>query len=140
MWEGEGGIVELSENESWRMLRANSLARLALSAAGEIDIFPVNYFADGETVLLRTAPGTKLLELTVNSRVAVEIDGFSDEEAWSVVLKGTARRLERQAEIDEADEAPLVPWIPTLKYVYVRITPTTVTGRRFERAEEPERY
>lgn len=140
MWEGEGSVVELSENENWRLLRQNSLGRLALSAAGAIDIFPVNYYADGETLLLRTAPGTKLLELTVNSRIAIEIDGFTDEEAWSVVVKGTARRLELRAEIDEADEAPLVPWIPTLKYIYVRITPATISGRRFERAPEPERY
>jgi len=140
MWEGEGSVVELGEDEKWHLLRQNSLARLALSAAGEIDIFPVNYYSDGETLLLRTAPGTKLLELTVNSRVAVEIDGFTDEDAWSVVVKGTAHRLERQAEIDEADTAPLVPWIPTLKYIFVRITPTTITGRRFERAAEPERY
>ncbi len=140
MWEGEGSVVELGEDENWQLLRQSSLGRLALSASGEIDIFPVNYYADGETLLLRTAPGTKLLELTVNSRVAVEIDGFTDEEAWSVVVKGIAHRLERQAEIDEADEAPLVPWIPTLKYIYVRITPTTISGRRFERAPEPERY
>jgi len=81
MWEGEGSVVELGEDEKWRLLRQNSLARLALSAVGEIDIFPVNYYADGETLLLRTAPGTKLLELTVNSRVAVEIDGFTVEDA-----------------------------------------------------------
>lgn len=116
MWEGEGSVVELGEDENWQLLRQSSLGRLAPSASGEVDIFPVNYYADGEILLLRTAPGTTLLELTVNSRVAVEIDGFTDEEAWSVVVKGIARRLERQAEIDEADEAPLVPWIPTLKY------------------------
>ena len=116
MWEGEGSVVELGEDENWQLLRQSSLGRLALSAPGQIDIFPVNYYADGETLLLRTAPGTKLLELTVNSRVAFEIDGSTDEEAWSVVVKGIARRLERQAEIDEADAAPLVPWIPTLKY------------------------
>ena len=28
----------------------------------------------------------------------------------------------------------------TLKYVYVRIMPTEVTGRRFLRAPEPERH
>lgn len=140
MWQGEGPVLQLSEEECWALLEQNSLARLALTAGGEIDIFPVNYYADGETLLLRTAPGTKLVELTVNSRVAVEVDGYTDEEAWSVVLKGTARRLELQSEIDYADEQPLVPWIPTLKYVYVRITPTLITGRRFERLPEPERY
>jgi hypothetical protein len=33
-----------------------------------------------------------------------------------------------------------VPWIPTLKYTYVRITPTSVSGRRFRRGPEPARY
>lgn len=140
MWDGESPVVDLSESEAWDRLRENTLARLAVSAAGEVDIFPINYYADGSTILFRTAPGTKLLELTVNSRIALEIDGYTDDEAWSVVLKGTAERIERQSEIDEADLAPLTPWIPTLKYNYVRITPTKITGRRFERAPEPERY
>lgn len=140
MWEGESPVVELTEAEAWDRLRENSLARLAVSAVGEVDIFPLNYYSDGATILFRTAPGTKLLELTVNSRVALEIDGYTDDEAWSVVVKGSAARIERQSEIDEADLAPLTPWIPTLKYTYVRITPTKITGRRFERAPEPDRY
>ena len=40
----------------------------------------------------------------------------------------------------EADALPLKPWIPTLKYNYVRIVPTSLSGRSFQRGEEPDRY
>jgi nitroimidazol reductase NimA-like FMN-containing flavoprotein (pyridoxamine 5'-phosphate oxidase superfamily) len=139
MVHNEGPVEELSEAKSWQLLRDNSLGRLAVSAAGELDIFPINYYADGSTILLRTAPGTKLVEMTIHGYVAFEIDGYSDTEAWSVVVKGSARWLDSRAEIDEADAQPLTSWIPTLKYVYVRITPTHVSGRRFVRGVEPER-
>jgi uncharacterized protein len=54
------------------------------------------------------------------------------------VAKGTARALDRQSEVDQAETLPLNSWIPTLKSVYVRITPQSFTGRRFERGPEPE--
>lgn len=139
MWEGEGLITDLTEDDCWALLRDNELGRIAMHAADQVDIFPINYLADDRSILVRTAPGTKLLEIAVNSAVAFEIDGFSDTDAWSVVVKGTARRLETQSEIDAADALPLVPWIPTLKYDYVRIVPTEVHGRQFARGPEPER-
>lgn len=132
-------IAILSEDECWSFLRAGSFGRLAISAAGEIDIFPINFVVDGETLVFRTAPGTKLLELTIAHKVAFEIDGFDAAHAWSVVLKGTAARIEQQAEIDAADKLPLTPWIPTLKYTFVRISATDLSGRRFERGPEPDR-
>ena len=45
-----------------------------------------------------------------------------------------------RAAIQEADELPLKPWLPTLKYNYVEITPEEISGRRFQLGEEPERY
>jgi nitroimidazol reductase NimA-like FMN-containing flavoprotein (pyridoxamine 5'-phosphate oxidase superfamily) len=140
MLQGDDPIAVLSEAECWSLLGEHSLGRLAVSAAKEIDIFPVNYYADGSTILLRTAPGTKLLEMTIRNDVAFEIDDFTDTDALSVVIKGTARELESQADIDVADQLPLTPWIPTLKYVYVEISPNSISGRRFDRGPEPERY
>ena len=58
----------------------------------------------------------------------------------SVVVKGRASRLERQSEIDAADALPLRPWIPTLKYRWVKISPAAISGRWFERTPEPDRY
>jgi uncharacterized protein len=140
MAEDEGHVEDLNDQECWDLLGSSSLGRLALCVAGEVDIYPVNYYADGTSILFRTAPGTKLLGLTIHDSVAFETDGYTEQEAWSVVAHGHARELESQSEIQAADEAPLRPWIPTLKYRYVRIEPNRVTGRRFELAPEPERY
>jgi nitroimidazol reductase NimA-like FMN-containing flavoprotein (pyridoxamine 5'-phosphate oxidase superfamily) len=133
-------IEFLTEEDCWQLLRSSSLGRLAVSAGGEPDIYPVNFVASDGRLLFRTAEGTKLLELTVNNHVAFETDGVGRDEAWSVVVKGTASALEKRSEIDAADQLPLRPLIPTLKYVYVEITPTQVTGRRFPLGPEPERY
>jgi len=133
-------VTQLNQDECWRLLTTNNFGRLALRAADEIDIFPINYFADGTTLLFRTAPGTKLLELVVHDNVAFEIDGFTNNTAWSVVVKGVARQLESGEEIEEAEASPLTPWVPTLKYRFVRITPTTITGRAFTPGPEPERF
>jgi nitroimidazol reductase NimA-like FMN-containing flavoprotein (pyridoxamine 5'-phosphate oxidase superfamily) len=100
----------------------------------------VNYVIDGPRLLFRTAPGSKLAELSVNPHVAFEVDEYDGRYAASVVVKGVATRLELLREIDAADALPLTPWIPTLKYRWVRITPVSITGRRFERAPEPDRY
>jgi uncharacterized protein len=138
--EDEGPVEELDEQQCWELMGGATLGRLALCVAGEVDIYPVNYYADGTSILFRTAPGTKLLELTVHDAVAFETDGYTEREAWSVVAHGRAGELESQSDIRTADEAPLRPWIPTLKYRYVRIIPERMTGRRFPLAPEPERY
>jgi uncharacterized protein len=133
-------VRALGEAECWQLLREATVGRLALAPAGKVDVFPINFVIAGGALYFRTAPGDKLLELSVNPEVAVEIDGWDEESAYSVVLKGVAERLETQTEIDEADRLPLTPWVPTLKYRWVRVNPTGVSGRSFRRGAEPERY
>lgn len=133
-------VTALNEEDCWNLLSRGALGRLAVAVNGEPEIFPVNYVVDGPRVLCRTAPGSKLAELTVNPRVAFEVDEYDDTFAASVVLKGHATRLELQSEIDEADGLGLAPWIPTLKYRWVEIRPTSISGRRFQRGPEPDRY
>jgi nitroimidazol reductase NimA-like FMN-containing flavoprotein (pyridoxamine 5'-phosphate oxidase superfamily) len=139
-WRSEGAVERLADDDCWLLLNGSTFGRLALSVADQPEIFPVNYYSDGSSILFRTAEGTKLLELTINSSVAFESDGYTDEEGWSVVVKGTAHALETHSEIVEANSLPLTPWIPTIKQVYVRITPTEISGRRFQRGPEPARY
>lgn len=138
MHQGEGSVERLTEEECWTLLGTQTVGRIATGAGGVLDIFPINYYADGPTIVFRTAPGDKLVELTINENVTFEADGYEEPVAWSVVLKGKARALDRQADVDQAAILPLHSWIPTLKSVYVRITPHTLTGRRFERGAEPE--
>ena len=137
---GSEVVWELSEEECWNLLSRRELGRLAVAVEGKPDIFPVNYVTDGPRVLFRTAPGSKLADLALNPDVAFEVDEYDEMSAESVVLRGVAERLELQREIDAADALALTSWIPTLKYRWVRISPTSITGRRFQRGPEPDRY
>lgn len=139
MGESNDPVTVLSEDESWERLAGHELGRLVTRVGDVVDIFPVNYVVDDRTILFRTAEGSKLLELTVNDEVLFEVDDHTDTDAWSVIVRGSAHRLQTLAEVEAADALPLRPWIPTLKYNFVRIDPVTMSGRAFLREPEPER-
>ncbi len=132
-------VLELDDEQSWKLLEGTQHGRLVVSVAGEPDIFPVNYLTSDRKIYLRTAPGNKLAQLTINSRVLLETDGILSDEAWSVVLRGTARVLANSTELAAAEELGLKSWVPTLKDFYVEIVPTSVSGRHFELGDQPER-
>jgi nitroimidazol reductase NimA-like FMN-containing flavoprotein (pyridoxamine 5'-phosphate oxidase superfamily) len=133
-------VSNLTDEECFERLSAHELGRLVTQAAGVLDIFPVNYALDGRSIVFRTAEGSKLTELVINDEVLFEVDDHTADEAWSVVIRGHAQRLETSDEVQAADELPLTPWIPTLKYNYVRVTPDSLSGRWFRRGPEPDRY
>jgi uncharacterized protein len=133
-----GVLYELTEDDCWALLERGALGRLALTAAGVVDVFPVNYAVEGRRILFKTSEGTKLAELTVHEQVAFEIDGVDDQTAWSVVVKGVSRTLERPADLEAAGRHPIVSWLPTLKSRVVAIDPVAVSGRGFIRGPEPD--
>lgn len=139
MDSSENPVTTLTEQQCWERLADCELGRVVTHVGEIIDIFPVNYVADSGRIVFRTAEGSKLLELTINDEVLFEVDDHTDTDAWSVVVRGTARRLEAGDEVDRADRLPLRPWIPTLKHNYVSITPHELSGRAFRRDPEPER-
>lgn len=123
---------QLTEDECWERLSRTAYGRIACTAAGEIDIFPVNHKVDGRSLVFRTSAGTKLLELTIRSAVAFEIDGYDNVEAFSVVLKGTAEEFDRDGDVIAAERLGVHPWAPEEKDRWVRITPTNIRGRVFD--------
>lgn len=126
--------------ECWRLLEAADVGRLAVAVAGDLEIFPVTFVVDNRTLVFRTAEGTKLAALTISSRVALEVDGYEDDAdaVWSVVVKGTAERLDRFDEIYAAEELPIFPWASGVKQWFVRIRPAEVSGRRFPSARREQ--
>jgi hypothetical protein len=127
------GVNVLSEDECWQLVNDAQVGRLAFAVAGEQEIFPVNFVVDGRALLFRTAEGTKLAGLTVSSHVAFEVDSYEPDtgEAWSVVFKGQAERLDHFPDIYAAEGVPIFPWQASPKQWIVRIVPAKVTGRRF---------
>ena len=121
----------LSAHECWDLLAITALGRIVTSVDGQPEIFPVNFVVQRRTVLFRTAEGTKLVSAAINNQVLFEADDHNIEEGWSVIVKGTARILHGNDELDEAERAQLLSWTSPAKQHFVRVIPSVITGRRF---------
>jgi nitroimidazol reductase NimA-like FMN-containing flavoprotein (pyridoxamine 5'-phosphate oxidase superfamily) len=127
--------VELEHHECWSVLRSTELGRLAFDVEGLPQIFPVNYVVDQGTVVFRTGSGSHLAAAADGRPVAFEADGRTDDQAWSVVVTGTARVVTDFYESIDAAELPIHPEQAGSKNSIVRITAAEVTGRRFPIAD-----
>jgi hypothetical protein len=124
----------LTTHDCLDLLRGSEVGRLAISRTAHPDVFPVNYTLDGDAVVFRTAPGTKLDTLTCNRDVTFEVDGYqrATGDAWSVVIKGRAERITAPHDLFDVADLPLYPWHSGPKPHFVRIVPVEMTGRRFQ--------
>ena len=126
------GIEVLEREECLRLLAADDIGRLAVVSGGAPIIFPVNYAMDGEAVVIRTDPGTKL-DAGGRAPACFEIDGLDRvrRAGWSVVVTG---RLEEVTEFSSRDlarvrELEVHPWAGDRSH-WLRLAPTAITGRR----------
>jgi uncharacterized protein len=137
------GVAILPEHECWDLLKSAALGRLVTSVDGRPEIFPVNFVVQRRTVLIRTAEGTKLISAAINNHVVFEADDHNVADGWSVIVKGIARSLRTNEDIEEAERAQILSWTTSAKTHYLRVIPEMVTGRRFRfgspRQEEPVR-
>lgn len=132
-------VTELSTAECWRLLETQALGRLALvDAGGEPRIYPVNFASSDGALYIRSAYDAKLRLLRSHPTVAFEIDGKDAGDRWSVVVRGDAVHVDVDAEIRRSRETGLRSMSPTPKPYVIRISPRTVTGRRFRERDDSE--
>jgi hypothetical protein len=131
-YQNDDGVTILPEHECWDLLASVTLGRLVTSVDGQSEIFPVNYAVQRRTILFRTAEGTKLVSTAINNRVLFEADDHNVAEGWSVIVKGYARLLRTNEQIEDAERAQVLPWTRSEKTHFVRVIPEMVTGRRFQ--------
>ena len=130
-FQNDDGVTILPEHECWDLLAGVALGRVITCVDGQPEVFPVNYVEQHRTVLFRTAEGTKLVSTAINNRVLFEVDDHNVAEGWSVIVKGIARSLRTNEQIEEAERAQLLSWTTSEKTHYVRVIPEMITGRRF---------
>ena len=137
MTNDKSTVDELSESACWTLLRTASVGRLAVWVQDHPDIFPINYAVDHGTVVFRSGAGTKVSAALSDSPVALEADGYDEEttEAWSVVVKGNVEEISRGQDLLDTIDLPLFPWQAGDKSRFIRIIPTTTSGRRFPIAD-----
>jgi hypothetical protein len=131
--DASSAVEVLDANACWDLLRGVSVGHLAVLVDGHPEIFPVNYKVDHGSVVFRTGEGTKLHAAARPTAVALEADGTDQDKrtAWSVQIKGHAEVLEPSPELMTGVGLTLFPWQAGHKDHFVRIVPTTVSGRRF---------
>lgn len=103
-------------------------------------IRPVNYVFDPslQSVVFRTASGSKFHALLDAAKAAFEVDGI-DEAArtgWSVIIRGITAEVTSPNDIRRLNELGLESWAPGPKPHWVRIRAWTVSGRRIVLADE----
>jgi uncharacterized protein len=133
---GKNAVEHLHPEACWDLLRRDTVGRLAVVVEHRPDIFPINYVVDGETLVFRSAAGSKFwAALDVES--ALEVDGYEPrtQMAWSVVVHGHIRLVLDELEKRTADSLGLQPWEPGEKNIYLRLIPGSITGRRFHTVE-----
>lgn len=117
---------DMSRDECVRLLERLRVGRLAYSFKDRVDVEPIAYAWDVDTLFLRTGPGVKLDTLKKNPWVAFEIDEVRGLFDWeSVVVKGTVYFL--RAAGSEFDQATYQRGLRALR----RIEP------RFGTADDP---
>ena len=123
---------ELGPNECWYRLGTTDVGRLAVSIRNRPDIFPVNYAVQDQTIVINTAPGTKLAAAVLGRAVAFEADVTDPETktAWSVVVRGTAEEISDLEGLMGAEDLGIEPWSADTKTRFMRIVPEVVSGRR----------
>jgi hypothetical protein len=130
-------MLELDRPECLRLLAATGIGRIAVSVT-EWDtppvIRPVNYVFDesSQSVLIRSALGSKLHALLRSAKAAFEIDGIDPAErvGWSVIIHGVTEEITNPAELGRVAGLGLEPWAPGDKGHWIRIRSNTVSGRR----------
>ena len=125
---GGTDLQHLSEQECWERLARAEVCRLAFLADGRIEVVPVNVAPRGRRLLLGSRPGS-IVSRAVGTPVTLEVDGWTDEDAWSVVVRGPLLPV-------PADDArpPVDTWALQDGVIRrIEVLPIEVQGRRFDR-------
>lgn len=136
--EGRSGLEHIAEPESWEHLAGAQVCRLAFPLDGRIELVPANYVAIEQRLLFRTVPGS-VIHRAAGRPVVFEVDGWTEHDAWSVVVRGPLQQVEDGDRIRQADAVDLDPW-PTREQpasVLLEVMPLEVQGRRFARRAQP---
>ena len=126
-------VLVLSREDCLRLLASNNFGRLAVAMDSPV-IRPVNYLFDepSQSVLFRTADGSKFHAMLVNGNAAFEIDGIDQgsRTGWSVIIGGMTEEITSPSELRRLERLGLETWTPGHKAHWMRIRAWTVTGRQ----------
>jgi len=125
------GIEVLDSDECRRLLAQDEVGRVAVVIGATPMIFPVNYALDGDDIVFRTLPGSRLD--VGQGHAAFEVDHFDrDQKAgWSVLVTGHLEAVSwyQANDMRRVQALDVRPWAGGDRSVWLRLRPSFTTGR-----------
>lgn len=134
------GLDVLSAAECRELISQEEIGRVGFNQRGRTVILPVNYAFVADSVLFRTAPGSKLDIAAIGGPVSFEVDDWDAEtrSGWSVLIKGRAAEVTDAWIISLAEHFGVEPWADQVpRDHWVRISIEEITGRWIFRVNDP---
>ncbi len=126
------GLDVLSSEECFNLLAGEEIGRVGFNERGTTVILPVNYACVAESILFRTAPGSKLDLAVRNGPASFEVDDWDTEmrSGWSVLVKGRAQEVTEEWLVTLCEHFDVDPWADQIPRTdWVRIDVEEITGR-----------
>ncbi|HSR85444.1 MAG TPA: pyridoxamine 5'-phosphate oxidase family protein [Streptosporangiaceae bacterium] len=123
----------LTEAECRALIAPGGVGRFLFVQAGRGPVaIPVNFKMDTAGVVFRISSHSVSIEGVHQQPVSFDVDHLDEAlgEGWSVLLTGTAKVITGDAERSYAQTLDIVPWPDGEQDLYVRLSPTEITGRR----------
>jgi nitroimidazol reductase NimA-like FMN-containing flavoprotein (pyridoxamine 5'-phosphate oxidase superfamily) len=131
-------LEPFGESESWQLISAGGVGRIGYSGRYGPTILPVNFVVLDKVIYFRTARHSTMEQdlrtgiAHADYKVAFQIDHYDDtaRTGWSVLVQGDVHPMESDDELAMAAQAGVESWVAGDRNLFMRITPTKVTGHR----------
>jgi len=125
------GIEVIDADECLRLLAEEEIGRVAVVVGATPMILPVNYALDGDAVVFRTMPGSRLD--VGQGHAAFEVDSFDKERkaGWSVLVTGHLEAVSwyQAKDMRRVQDLSVTPWASGDRNLWLRLRPSFITGR-----------
>lgn len=126
----ERTIDKLNDEESWAVLQANQIGRIASAREGAPDIYPVSFIVFDWVIYFRTGVDSRLRQETENRLVAFETATQEPGHFSSTVALGVVEAVADEGLASVLDQVPIIEFAPKENYVWLALRPQEMRGRR----------
>ncbi len=123
--------VQLDPETCRQRIEPGGVGRVVFGSPRGSVAVPVNFKVLNGDIVFRTDAAAEVVEAVRRGPVSFEVDHLDDalREGWSVLVSGTGRVVDGDAELESVRTLGITPWAGGTKDRYVRITPSVITGR-----------
>jgi uncharacterized protein len=114
-----------------RLLAGAIVGRMVFTEGALPAVVPVTFAVDGDSLVCRTTPDSRLARAADGGVLALEADELdvASRSGWSVVATGLAEVVTAENEVSRV-AALVQPWAPGDHQVAIRLRMTVLSGRR----------